>query len=510
MVQQDSLKTSTDELSLRRLIPHSLKKRISEWRKLKGISQVVLAWIEEGVALPFQRVPIPKIFNNKNIPYLESQFITQEVKRMLDCGAILQLNEPPLICSPIHAVPKKNGKFRLVIDMRYLNSHLVVPKFKMEGLDTLSKMVEADDYMFTVDLQDGYYHINMHKSAIRYLGFQWQGNYYTYKVLPFGLAISPLVFSKIMHSIVSHLRQLGHRILVYLDDFIGLTRNKSMVLKKVFLKLLRNLGLHISLEKSSLNLEQEKEFLGLLVRTINRLMFHVPHKKKVEVAKEISRMLKRRMEPLPARRVARVAGLCISLSKAVGPTRLLMRNLFKDLNQKSNWEAKVLLSEEAINDLIWWKEVMESWDGKFVIPSRADVTIYTDASNSGWGGALEGKSARGFWTPAMMNESINYREMMAAFMTILAFKEDLRNKVVLLRTDNISTVAYINKMTGQSDPLYNLGRAIANLSKELNIELMAQHIPGVENITADRLSRMMDKNDWKLHPRYFKLIEMKW
>ncbi len=39
---------------------------------------------------------------------------------------------------------------------------------------------------------------------------------------------------------------------------------------------------------------------------------------------------------------------------------------------------------------------------------KSDVTIYTDANNSGWSEALEGKMARGFWTPAMMNESINY------------------------------------------------------------------------------------------------------
>jgi hypothetical protein len=68
---------------------------------------VVLNWIEEGVALPFQRVPIPRIYDNKNIPDLESQFITEEIKRLVDCGAVVQLNQPPLICSPIHAVPKK-------------------------------------------------------------------------------------------------------------------------------------------------------------------------------------------------------------------------------------------------------------------------------------------------------------------------------------------------------------------------------------------------------------------
>jgi hypothetical protein len=80
-------------------------------------------------------------------------------------------------------------------------SHLAVLKFKMEGLDTLSKMLKPDDYMFTVDLQNGYYHVNMHDSAIPYLEFQWKGCFYTYKVLLFGLAISPLVFSKVLPAV---------------------------------------------------------------------------------------------------------------------------------------------------------------------------------------------------------------------------------------------------------------------------------------------------------------------
>jgi hypothetical protein len=187
-----------------------------------------------------------------------------------------------------------------------------------------------------------------------------------------------------------------------------------------------------------------------------------------------------------------------------------MRNLFKDLKKKSSWEGKILLSELAIQDLKWWKDVMEHWDGKVVIPSKADLILYTDASNLGWGGSIDQKSARGFWTPAMLAESINYRELMAVFMSILSFKEEIRNKVVLVRSDNISATAYINKMTGSSDPLYNLGRSLQNLVKELNVELLAQYIPGKENLIADRLSRMVDKNDWMLNKRYFKMLDNKW
>jgi hypothetical protein len=155
----------------------------------------------------------------------ERTFLTTEVQRLVDCRTTYRSPNLPLISSPIHTILKKNGKFQLIINMRYLNSHLVVPKFKMEGLETLSKMLKPEDQMFTVDLQDGYYYISMHKTALSYMMFEWEGQYYVYCMISFGLAISPLVFSKMMKSVISHLRQLGHRILAYLDNFIELAKN---------------------------------------------------------------------------------------------------------------------------------------------------------------------------------------------------------------------------------------------------------------------------------------------
>ena len=80
----------------------------------------------------------------------------------------------------------------------------------------------------------------------------------------------------------------------------------------------------------------------------------------------------------------------------------------------------------------------------------------------------------------------------------------------MIQTDNISTAAYINKLTGPSDPLYYLGRSIQNLIQELNCDLMAKYVPGTENIIADKLSRWQDKNDWMLNPELFKLVDQKW
>ncbi len=59
---------------------------------------------------------------------------------MLAAGAIsiLPKGEMPEVVSPLGVVPKETeGKFRLIINMRYVNEYLVKTKFKFEMLKDL-------------------------------------------------------------------------------------------------------------------------------------------------------------------------------------------------------------------------------------------------------------------------------------------------------------------------------------------------------------------------------------
>jgi hypothetical protein len=75
---------------------------------------------------------------------------------------------------------------------------------------------------------------------------------------------------------------------------------------------------------------------------------------------------------------------------------------------------------------------MTHWDGKIVVPTKEDLVIFTDVSDSGWGAALDQKSVRGFWTPSMKEESINYKELMVVFLALLSFKDLVKKKLVLI------------------------------------------------------------------------------
>ena len=121
--------------------------------------------------------------------------------------------------SPIGVVPKpRSDKFRLVMNMRYVNNFLSKRVFKFEGLLDLADIAERGDQSVSYDLKSGYYHVGLHPASRRFVGIQWEGLYYEYTCLPFGLSTAPWVFSKVMRELVMYWKRGGVRLLPYLDD----------------------------------------------------------------------------------------------------------------------------------------------------------------------------------------------------------------------------------------------------------------------------------------------------
>ena len=84
----------------------------------------------------------------------------------------------------------------------------------------------------------------------------------------------------------------------------------------------------------------------------------------------------------------------------------------------------------------------------------------------------------------------NSLEMLAAFYAMKAFIKHSQGISVLLCTDNMSVVTYVNQMGGTRSPLLT-AQAIDLWSwcLQRKITVAAQYIPGPENVMADYLSR---------------------
>ena len=93
-------------------------------------------------------------------------------------GVLERVDVMPRCVSPLKVVPKKNGKFRLICDLRYLNEFCDVPRFSSEDVAVLPQIMVTNDRAITLDLCDGFYHFPIHPDSRTYLGFQYRGFWY--------------------------------------------------------------------------------------------------------------------------------------------------------------------------------------------------------------------------------------------------------------------------------------------------------------------------------------------
>lgn len=489
---------------------NTLAKKILKWISI-GASDQVLNWILQGVILPIDS-DIPCFSLPNHVLTREQElFITNELKQLLQAGLIRKVAHRPHCVSPIGCVSKKSGSFRLIADLREVNNYSNVEKFVNEGIDTVIDIVESDDYGVTVDLKSGFFHVPVHKSSQTYLGFEWQGSFYVWCVLPFGYCGSPYYFNKVLRPVVTYLRQNGLRVSVYVDDFINLAKlNKIHEDRDFMIKTLEDLGWHINYEKSQLEPKQDIDYIGYIIDTHSEKypVIRIPRCRIYKLRKDIKRVL--RQEQVSARVLARVLGQCVSMTKAVLPGKLLLRNAYRVLAGKKSWEALLTLDQASRLDLEWWESAVDQWNGRVLAPQQVEAQVQTDASDSGWGAYFNGSEAVGFWNKRMAMTPINYRELMAVMCAIKSFKSSLKNKNVQILSDNITTVAYLNHLGGPGPELSQLASAIWMEAHEAGISLSARYLQGTLNVEADRLSRVSPTYEWKLHPRVFQCIDNMW
>ncbi len=159
------------------------------------MSQWVLQTVEKGYRIQFAFPPprfsgvTPTLVGPEQALVME-----QEVKALLRKEAIEVV--PPheresRFYSRYFIVPKKDGGLRPIIDLRQLNHSVSQLKFKMLTLRQVVSQIRSKDWFVTIDLKDAYFHVSIHPCHKKFLRFAFGGKAYQYRVLPFGLALSP-------------------------------------------------------------------------------------------------------------------------------------------------------------------------------------------------------------------------------------------------------------------------------------------------------------------------------
>ncbi len=87
-------------------------------------------------------------------------------------------------------VPKKDGGLRPILDLRLLNRSVMRLKFKMLTVKQVVSQIRSEDWFVTIDLKYAF-HVSILPRHRKFLRFSFRGKAYQYRVLPFGLALSP-------------------------------------------------------------------------------------------------------------------------------------------------------------------------------------------------------------------------------------------------------------------------------------------------------------------------------
>ena len=213
------------------------------------------------------------------------------------------------------------------------------------------------------------------------------------------------------------------------------------------------------------------------------------------------------------RELTRLLGRMSATSQAVLPAPLCYRQLQMLKNhvwsQTASFEPEVALTDGAIQELHWWMQHLEKWNGKPVLPSKPDLVLETDASLLGWGARCEEIPTGGLWSLEERNQlHINCLELLWGALAVKTFAKNLTGVHIHLKMDNTTAISYINRMGGTRS--YTLSEMACNFWSwclERGIYLSAEHLLGIYNVTADVESRTLRSSlEWELNMNVLALI----
>jgi ribonuclease HI len=483
---------------------------LSNWEKLTQ-DRVILNMVT-GCPIPFAQSPSPTTTFTPKFSLEETKLITQEVQAMIEKGAIIEVSpRDDQFVGHIFLREKKDGGQRPVFNLKKLNATVEYKHFKMEGLPMVKTVLQENDWMLKLDLKDAYFCVAMKAQHRKYLRFQWTGKLFEFQCLPFGLGSAPRDFTKLLKPAIAFMRRLGVRLLIYLDDILLMNQDKSQLLRdgKTMATLLEHLGFIINEKKSVPVPHRKLEFLGMMIDSETMTM-SLPERKITQVTERCQKLLNSKQCTI--QEMAALIGTLSSTMMAILPAPLQYRHLqmqkTKALMKSHTYSASVSITPQCKQELKWWLLHLEQVNGRAIISSHPDLVIETDASLQGWGATTGTETVRGHWTSEERKEPINALEMRAVWLALQALTKQKKYRHVHIRSDNVTTVSYINKKGGtKSERLINLTKDLWNFCLEQQMIMTAEYLPGSNNTIADALSREdPDASDWKLEPRVFHLI----
>lgn len=487
-----------------------LQLHVEEWENIAP-GRWVLETIRSGYRIEFTAQP--PMSASRRITQIpadpeQRQALEGEIAALLQKRAIQPVPAGPggpRFYSTFFLTPKKNGKWRPILNLKPLNKGFIRPKpFRMETLRTIVPLLHQGMWATSVDLSDAYLHIPVCVRDRAFLAFSYQGTDYCFTCIPFGLSTAPRVFTRVTRAVLAYLRRQGLTVFAYIDDWfiVAETKRRAIEATSTTLALLERLGWLINREKSQLVPSQRLVYLGADLDFTSGSI--APSQIRVSSLVSLARRILGKTSTT-AKEWQRLLGMMASVTDMLDLGLLRMRPLQRYLGslydqQTDRQSTEVPLQEGCRPFLSWWTRPSNVSSGRPFQDRRPKATVTTDASLLGWGATFNAQVTSGRWNQHERSLHINLLETEAIHRAVDQWKLQLRDHVVTVLTDNTTAVAYVNREGGTRSPsLLAATWDLLLLCDSWNIKLVATHLAGKHNVVADALSRgRLDNNEWEL------------
>lgn len=541
-----------------------LAARLHSWEAITTDRFVLSVVGHGGYRLDFKPSGPPPRLRKANQASCEEHhaFVSDAVSEALAMGVVAKVPEDSLhLILPLGVVASSPTKLRLVYDASRLNKTIVDKRFKFENLGVQGRTVfEGASHGWCLDLFKAFYHLEISAEHRKYMGFEWQGDFYHWQCMAFGYKLAPWLLSRCMKAVTKYWRsEFGLNILQMMDDVSGsaISARQARTQVRFAVHHLERLGFLVQHSKTRGDAEPVTRLLVLGVDVdFEKQLFCTSEKRKKAISLALGKILRIQNERprVPVRWIARIAGLLCASTISLGPNvRVRSRDMHvcinsrlmpgEDSRDKSTWNRIVTVSPAALAELRWWATRLEDIDGRPIRTQHPTLSLDglsgTDAGARGFGGwlktppgiskalvrnilanaphgftlaaatrqGMEGLEFTGLFPGWIASGSSTLREMFAVRELVRIFKDLLAGLTIQLQLDNQGCV----QILGGTLPQYSEDRVFGGSRKpqiqalaiellddleEVNAKMLPQWVPRELNVRADWLSHARELGFW--------------
>ena len=420
------------------------------------------------------------------------------------------------VVSPIGAVPKKySEKIRVIHHLSFpfhgdsVNASIREEYLPLQGFASAADAVRAlgpGCQLIKLDVIAAYKQVAVRREDWHLLGFMWKGKFYYERVLPFGLKSSCRLwdlYAEALHQFIK--RVCGIEVVIhYIDDFLFVIRTKSDADAALLaaLNLCKDLGVPMAPDKTE-GPTTCLTFLGIQLDTV-AMRASLPAPKLAELLQITSDWGKK--SHCCVRDLQSLVGSLSFACQVVRPGRFFLRRIIEFMVAIMHKVEHRVKQQQAIpaavrEDIAWWQEFLPQWNGHSLLyevewVSAKKLELFSDACGSGYGAHFGRQWFAGKWTPELRaiamrksRESMPFYELYALVAAAVTWGGSWTQRKVVFRSDCKPVVDAIKSQRSSDPSMMHLLRLLASTACRYGFDFRCDHIPGIDNIVADVLSR---------------------